>query len=89
MKKFIAIILSVTVVLAMLTGCGAKSVDEPGVDNRFKLVEAYKTSGRGSTSIYVDAETGVMYMYVKVGNSGGLTVMVDSDGAPLVWDVGH
>ena len=36
-------------------------------------------------SIYVDSRTNVMYYWHSSGNSGGLTIMVDENGQPLLW----
>ena len=33
--------------------------------------------------IWADTQTGVQYLYHASGNSGGLTVLVDSEGKPL------
>ena len=36
------------------------------------------------TEIWVDTQTGVQYLYPASGNSGGLTVLVDAEGKPLL-----
>lgn len=36
--------------------------------------------------IIVDKETGVMYLFHCAGYKGGLTVMVDANGKPLICD---
>ena len=41
----------------------------------------------GSTEIWVDKETGVNYLYHASGYSGGLTVLVDENGKPIVTKV--
>ena len=50
-------------------------------DKRFERI--YKQD-MGSTEIWVDRETGVNYLYHSNGYSGGLTVLVDKDGKPIV-----
>ena len=35
--------------------------------------------------IWADTQTGVQYLYHASGNSGGLTVLVDSEGKPLLY----
>ena len=50
-------------------------------DKRFKRVY---TQDMGSTEIWVDRETGVNYLYHSSGYAGGLTVMLDKDGKPIV-----
>ena len=34
---------------------------------------------------WVDTQTGVQYLYHAVGNSGGLTLLVDAEGKPLLY----
>ena len=41
----------------------------------------------GSTEIWVDKETGVNYLYHASGYSGGLTVLLDKDGRPVITPV--
>ena len=52
-----------------------------------KLVEGSALSDTGYRLVMVDRETGVNYLYVHAGYSGGLTVMVDADGKPIVTPV--
>ena len=35
-------------------------------------------------AIYVDRKTGVNYLFSSCGNAGGLCVLVDRDGRPIV-----
>lgn len=57
--------------------------------DRFVCVsqEGSELSDKGQRAIFVDRETGVNYLYIKTGYSGGLTVMVDGDGKPIVTPV--
>ena len=54
-------------------------------EDRFVIV---KTEGNGLTSanrqVIVDRETGVNYLFFHDGYAGGLTVLVDPEGKPLV-----
>ena len=38
----------------------------------------------GSEMIFVDRETGVNYLFVSSGYAGGLTVLLNRDGTPVV-----
>ncbi len=38
-------------------------------------------------AIYVDRETGVNYLFSSCGNAGGLTVLLNADGTPVVTPV--
>ncbi len=83
MKKLIALLLCLVMVVSLFAGCGA--VEESGggysITNRFESVWYDYDS-----EIFVDTETGVMYFYYDGYNAGGLTVMVDAEGNPLIWD---
>lgn len=50
-------------------------------NNRFEKV--YKQN-MGSMEVWVDKETGVNYLYHQSGYAGGLTILVDKDGKPIV-----
>lgn len=53
-------------------------------DNRFEKIYS---QGMGSVEIWVDKQTGVNYIYRQSGYSGGLTVLVDADGKPVVTPI--
>ena len=49
-----------------------------------KRFEKVYSQGAGSVEIWIDKETGVNYLYRSGGYGGGLTVLVDSTGKPIV-----
>ena len=52
-------------------------------EDRFERV--YKQSGfAASVQIWVDKETGVNYMYMSQGYSGGFTPLLGRDGKPVI-----
>jgi hypothetical protein len=54
-------------------------------DNRF--IRTVNESGfAASNEVWVDRETGVNYLFHDAGYSGGLCVLVDKDGKPVVTD---
>lgn len=53
-------------------------------DKRFEKVYS---QGLGSTEIWVDKETGVHYLFHTSGNAGGLTVLLDRDGNPVITPI--
>lgn len=46
--------------------------------------ERFEGLGLGGARVIKDTETGVQYLYVSTGNGGGLTVLVDQEGKPLL-----
>ena len=48
-----------------------------------RFIKTY-SQGLGSVEIWVDRATGVNYMYKTSGYSGGLTVLVDAEGKPII-----
>lgn len=76
-KKLITAIITATLLIA---GCSDTANVSAGQDNTMVLVE----SGL-NYSIYADKDTGVMYLYMRSGSGGGLTVMLNADGTPKIW----
>lgn len=54
-------------------------------NERFEKV--YSQGVLTSMEIWVDTETGVNYLYRQSGNSGGMTVLLDKDGKPIITPV--
>ena len=53
-------------------------------DKRFEKIYSQDL---GCVESWVDKETGVNYLYYASGYAGGLTVLVDKDGKPVVTPV--
>lgn len=53
-------------------------------DDRF--IKLYGKGIGNVNEIWVDRETGVNYLFHAAGYSGGLCVLVDKDGKPVVTD---
>lgn len=47
------------------------------------------TMNTGIGNIIVDRKTGVCYYWRKFMNAGGMTVLVDTDGKPMIWEGNH
>ena len=52
-----------------------------------KRFEKVYSQGAGSMEIWVDKETGVNYLYRQSGYSGGMTVLLDRYGKPVITSV--
>lgn len=86
MKRVLAIILLIMICCFMFVGCDRKNdvATTTELDSRFKIIKD-TNDGLGYCNIIVDTETGVMYLFRGAGYRGGLTVMVDADGKPLIY----
>lgn len=51
-------------------------------NKRFEVVSTQGTIE--SYRVIIDNETGVNYLYVSNGTSGGLTALLDSEGKPII-----
>lgn len=55
--------------------------------NEKRFVKIWSDGAFGSNEIWVDLQTGVNYLYHASGYAGGLTVLVDAEGKPVVTPV--
>lgn len=76
-KKILAAILTATLLIA---GCSDMANVSAGQDNTMVLVESEL-----NYSIYADKDTGVMYLKSWNAKGGGITVMLNADGTPKIW----
>ena len=51
-----------------------------------RFIKIY-TQEMGSTEIWVDKETGVNYLFHAVGYAGGLTVLMNKEGKPVITPI--
>jgi len=56
-------------------------------NNRFETIYKQGSAFTGIKQVFVDKETGVNYIYVSEGYGGGLTVLLDQNGQPVVTRV--
>lgn len=82
MKRLI-ISLFACVSLLLFVGC-TSSASAVVANGRFEIPLSEQQGG-GKITVVVDKETNVMYMFIQAGYKGGLTVMVDENGSPLLW----
>lgn len=56
-------------------------------DNRFEVIESEGGWNGPTRTVLLDTATGVQYLFVQDGNSGGLCPLLNRDGTPMVWNV--
>ena len=52
-----------------------------------RFVKTWSDGAFGSNEIWVDRETGVNYLFHAAGYAGGLTVLLDREGKPVVTPI--
>ena len=52
-----------------------------------RFVKPWSDGAFGSNEIWVDTKTGVNYLFHAAGYAGGLTVLLNRDGTPVVTPV--
>lgn len=82
-KKFICLLLSI---LCIFSFAGCVEYYEPETTQQENMTEFIKIGCEGAKWILVHKETKVMYLLVKSGYGVGLTVIVDENGNPLLWE---
>lgn len=88
--NILASIVVLIMCIAMFVACQPAAEPEApeNVSERFILVESVKAQATISSAAYVivDTETNVCYLLVVESQGAGLTVMVDAEGNPLLWE---
>lgn len=88
----ILIILAIIPVVMILTGCAAPDdnthITTLEQSNRFVTVETYGMNFKNVPPyrIIVDTYTKVSYIYIGDSTGNAITVLVDADGKPLLWE---
>lgn len=88
MRKYICIILLVLFICAIFTACGPEigsTLDS--TSKRFEIVENLGTATNGLCNIYIviDTQTNVEYLYMERDHRAAITVLLNSDGTPMLW----
>lgn len=88
MKRILSILLCILLVIMCFTGCKTSNKyydkEETETSAEYKLVYS-GSDGQTVVGYLVDTRTDVMYMFVKGGYGGGLSVMLNSNGDPLTY----
>ncbi len=88
MKKLLMCAI-VVVSLMLCVGCStidAADATETEVGNVFNIVESGKLPTYGYYEVLVDKTTRVMYFYTHKSYSDTMTVLLDSDGKPRLYE---
>ena len=88
MKKLLMCAI-IIVSLVLCIGCStidAADATETDIGNVFSVVESGKMFGFGDYKVLVDKTTNVMYFYTDACYSNTMTVLLDSNGKPRLYE---
>ena len=82
MKRIVAIILVVMMSCFIFAGCGGTKEN-----SRFVIIDSnVESEDRIITALYADKQTNVVYWFTKSGYGQTMTVLLNSDGTPVLYD---
>lgn len=89
MKRIISIFICICVMMGVLVGCSPESsiAAKEKQQSRIVMVDEATQNIYISTYIFVDRETGVSYLWVDGYQNGGLTIMTNENGEPLITEI--
>lgn len=85
MKKILIILLLFLISVFSLVGCGEKNEKGQSVYRVCDNVTFVEVARTDYYNIWVHKETRVMYIRYFNRNQAGISVMLDQDGKPLLW----
>lgn len=85
MKKFIITIALIFIlpICLLFAGCGNASGEE---NPDFIIVSESHFDGNRVSTILAHKETKVMYCFYKCGYGGGMSIMLNPDGTPMIYE---
>lgn len=88
MRKKITDAIIVATMALYLTACGDSVSVVENADTATESTAMFErhTLDDNKYSILVDKETGVCYLERKIGYQYGITVMLNADGTPKIWE---
>lgn len=64
-----------------------KNEEERTIMGNDRFEKVYSQGAMNVIEVWVDKETGVNYIFHAAGNAGGLTVLLDREGRPVISTV--
>lgn len=84
--KLLALLITATMALS-LTACGSENSIVESAETETESVAMFERHTLDDLySIIVDKETGVCYLEMSGGYHYGITVMLNADGTPKIWE---
>ena len=83
MKKIIVFVLALVMCAVIFTGCASGTKE----NSRFVIIDnSVFAEKREDSRLYADKQTNVVYWFTKGGYGQTMTVLLNSDGTPVLYD---
>lgn len=82
-RRYVLLMLVLLMTVILLSSCGMMITQDNPFSGRF--IEYHAGGINSAQYVIVDKVTGTCYLLASYGDRSGLTLMVDSKGAPVVW----
>lgn len=86
-KKVILVVILVVILTVVLCSCDYDTSPREGIEyaGDFVIISE-RTSHNCVTIEFYDVDTKVMYLFVKMSNGAGLTMLINADGTPKLYE---
>lgn len=84
-KLILSILIAVIVIAAVVVLCGCDD-GQPSEDRFIRIERVSFEDGFGVGDLFYDKETKVIYLYVYRGAHRGITVLLNADGTPMLYE---
>ena len=87
-KKIFCLLLLLIMPIILLSGCALDNAQTSEIGKEYIVgnVILVKVEKGEDFDLFVDKNTKVIYIYNKSSYQGGLTVMLNADGTPMLWE---
>jgi hypothetical protein len=85
-KKLLMLLLVLIMPVMVLAGCNDSKTIEIGEQCKVGSATLIKVEDNGTFAIFVHKETKVMYLLNTEYYRYGITVMLNADGTPMLWE---
>lgn len=86
LKIITAVVLAMALILTIKQNGGIQQMMEEEKQQKAEERFYIPDINTGTGTIIVDRETGVCYYWKKTMNAGGMTILVDAEGKPIIWE---
>lgn len=85
-KKILCLLMVLILPVLCLCGCSKSTTSNTNAQGDSLVCVEQNANLSGCYYIFVNRNTRVMYFYFRSGNGGGLIVMLNADGTPMLWE---